>query len=60
MADIINHPLIADQCYMFELANDHFIRIDLRTNANGDWTVEHLDHTGEFVCGLQIPTPEDD
>ncbi len=55
--DTLNHPLFAEFLHNFELPNGEFIRIDLRTNANGDWTVEHLDNTGEFVAGLQITAP---
>ena len=56
----INHPLAEDFLYIFELSTGEFIRIDLRTNANGDWVVEHLDKTGEFVAGLQICAEENE
>ena len=54
-----NTPLLPDVCYNFELSNGHFVRINLIANANGEWVVEHLDSTGEFVAGLDIPAPED-
>ena len=57
--DMINHPLVEDFVYNFELSTGQFIRVDLRTNANGDWVVEHLDKTGEFIAGLQICAAED-
>ena len=53
-------PLLSDVLYTFELKNGHFVRINLIANANGEWVVEHLDPTGEFVAGLQIPAPESD
>ncbi len=53
-----NVPLVADFKHFLELPNGHFINIDLVPNANGDWVVEHLDATGEFVCGIQIAAPE--
>lgn len=54
-----NVPLLPDELYIFELPNGHFIKIDLRANANQEFVVEHLDaNTGEFVAGLQIPAPE--
>ena len=55
----INHaiPIIDDFRHVFELPNGHFVLIDLRTDANGEWRVEHLDATGEYVAGLQIPAP---
>jgi hypothetical protein len=52
---VLNVPLLPDQRYIFELPNGHFVRIDLNANANEEFVVEHLDHTGEFVAGLQIP-----
>ena len=54
-----NTVLLPDVLYNFELKNGHFIRINLIANANGEWVVEHLDSTGEFVAGLDIPAPED-
>tara|TARA_A100001234_G_scaffold123113_1_gene107929 strand:- start:267 stop:455 length:189 start_codon:yes stop_codon:yes gene_type:complete len=53
-----NVPLMPDARYFFELPNGHFIKIDLNANANKEFVVEHLDDTGEFVAGLQIPAPE--
>ena len=53
-------PLLSDVLYTFELTNGHFVRINLIANANGQWAVEHLDSTGEFVAGLDIPAPQDD
>ena len=47
-----------DARYFFELPNGHFIKIDLNPNANKEFVVEHLDDTGEFVAGLQIPVRE--
>ena len=55
-----NVPLISNQRYFFELENGHFVKIDLRPNANDDWVVEHLDNTGEFVAGLQIEAPSEE
>ena len=52
-----NIPLIANTRFFFELPNGEFVRIDLNPNANGDWTVEHLDSTGDFKAGLQILAP---
>lgn len=53
-----NIPLLADTLHIFELPSGEFVRINLNTNANGDWTVEHLDRTGEFVSGLQLEATE--
>ena len=53
-----NVPLMPDARYFFELPNGHFIKIDLNPNANKEFVVEHLDDTGEFVAGLQIPVRE--
>ncbi|HAX04363.1 MAG TPA: hypothetical protein DCX77_01705 [Acidimicrobiaceae bacterium] len=53
-----NVPLIPDVRYVFELPNEHFVVINLNANANQEFVVEHLDETGEFVAGLQIPAPE--
>ena len=47
-------PMISGGRFFFELENGHFIKFDLYPNANGDWVVEHLDSTGEFIAGLQI------
>ena len=55
MTDI---PLIPDQRYFFELPGGHFVKIDLNANANQEFVVEHLDETGEFIAGLQIPAPK--
>lgn len=54
-----NIPLLPDTRHFFELPNGHFIKIDLRPNANQEYVVEHLDDIGEFIAGLQIPTPND-
>lgn len=54
-----NVPLLADTLYIFELPSGEFVRINLNANANGDWMVEHLDSTGEFVAGLQLEATED-
>ena len=53
--DFSNAPLLPDELYIFQLPNGHFVRIDLNANANQEFVVEHLDDTGEFVAGLQIP-----
>lgn len=53
-----NIPLLADMRHFFELPNGHFVKIDLRPNANQEYVVEHLDDNGEFIAGLQIPAPE--
>tara|TARA_Y100000401_G_scaffold112873_1_gene112834 strand:- start:1767 stop:1949 length:183 start_codon:yes stop_codon:yes gene_type:complete len=50
-------PLVKDMLHEFELPNGHFVRIDLRPNANQEYVVEHLDDVGEFIAGLQIPAP---
>ena len=52
-----NVPLLPDQLYILELPGGHFVRVDTRANANQEFVVEHLDNTGEFVAGLQIPAP---
>ena len=46
--------LLPGALYTFELPSGDFVRINLSENANGDWTVEHLDRTGELVAGLQL------
>jgi hypothetical protein len=50
----INQPILDGIHYIFELPNEEFIVINLEPNANGEWVVEHLDRTGEFVAGLQL------
>lgn len=52
---VLNVPLLPDQRFIFDLPNGHFVKIDLRANANKEFVVHHLDHTGKFVAGLQIP-----
>ena len=52
----ISAPLMGGNKYCFELSSGEFVIIDLQENANGNgqWVVEHLDSTGEFVAGLQL------
>ena len=57
--DVPNVPLLPNQLYIFELPNGHFVKVDTRANANQEFVVEHLDNTGEFVAGLQIPAPDE-
>jgi hypothetical protein len=57
--NVPNVPLLLDQRYIFELPGGHFVRVDTRANANQEFVVEHLDNTGEFVAGLQIPAPDE-
>ena len=54
MDKIQNIPLFVETTFIFELPNNQFVRVDLKANANNEWTVEHLDQTGELVAGLQI------
>lgn len=54
----VNIPLLSDMTYWFELPNGEFVKIDLNENANGEWVVEHHDHTNEFISGLQINPQE--
>ena len=53
-------PMVADQLTFLQLPTGDFIKVDLRANANGDWTIEHLDSTGAFVAGLQVAAPAAD
>ena len=57
----INTPLLSDVRYIFALPSGEFVVIDLRDNANGNgqWVVEQLDRTGEFVAGLQLEPSND-
>ena len=54
MSKVQNIPLFVETTFIFELPNNQFVRVDLKANANNEWTVEHLDQTGELVAGLQI------
>ena len=46
-------PVAADMLLSVELPNGEFVRIDTRADANGLYTIELLDRTGAFKCGLQ-------
>lgn len=51
-------PLIEDTLISLELPNGQFVQIDTRMDANGDYKIELLDKTGEFVAGLQSAAEE--
>ena len=54
-----NIPLFVETTFIFELPNDQFIRVNMKPDANNNWTVEHLDSIGELVAGLQIAATDD-
>ena len=48
-------PVLEGQRLFLQLPNGAFIKVDTdQGNGNGQWVVEHLDPSGEFVAGLQI------
>ena len=48
-------PVLEGQRLFLQLPNGAFIKVDTdQGNGNGQWVVEHLDKTGEYVAGLQI------
>ena len=46
-------PILPDQLMSLELPNGQFVHVDTRVDANGQYRVELLDSTGEFIAGLQ-------
>ena len=46
-------PILEDQLFNIQLPNGSFVKINTSVDANGNYTVELLDSTGEFKAGLQ-------
>mgnify|MGYP003677453886 FL=1 len=46
-------PVIADQLLSLQLPNGQFVRVDTRIDSNGNYRIELLDSTGEFICGIE-------
>ena len=51
-------PVTEDTLFSLQLPNGQFVRIDTRVDANGDYKIELLDNTGDFVAGLQSAAEE--
>jgi len=51
-------PVTEDMLISLQLPNGQFVRIDTRMDANGDYKIELLDNTGDFVAGLQSAAEE--